>query len=98
MATFHAIMLICSLAGSPDGAGCTVLEGPGSPFEDVADCQKSVDEGKKVVTTDPNAIALLEEDKATVYFACHPTKDGKLGEEDLDTLIKLYGPPVGDDS
>lgn len=93
MAIFHAFMLVCSLTGD---TGCSILEGPGSPFLTKDQCQKSVKEGAEAVGKDAEMLKALEDGKVDVRIVCHKAADGFVPEQHYDLLMRLYGPPKGE--
>lgn len=91
MALFHSFMLICSVE-----SGCTILEGPKSPFVTREDCQASVKEGVAAINADKEVLTGIEEGKLDVSLVCHRAEDNFVPSEHYELLLKLYGPPKGE--
>lgn len=95
MATFHALMLVCSLV-SQNAGECDIMVGPGSPFATREDCLKTTKEGEQAIKDDPMTMAALEEGAVEVSLVCHEAADGFDPEQHMEYLMKRYGPAKGE--
>jgi hypothetical protein len=95
MATFHALMLVCSLVAQNEGE-CDIMVGPGSPFTTREECQKTLKEGEQAIKEDAITMEALQQGAVDVSLVCHESEDDFVPEDNMEYLMKRYGPPQGE--